>query len=1395
MSTTGDNARDPEVAAATDTPRPFAGRISDAEHDALRARRARNGDSADDGTPLIGLALSGGGIRSATFCLGLLRGLAQRGLLKRFDYLSTVSGGGYIGAMFARLVSVLGIDRAQALLARSDSIPLSWLRRYGRYLAPMGARDFGIGIATYLRAIIAVHMEFAMMAMVVGLLATSAYTLDAQVGALDAGAWSGWGSIWWPLAVASWLAVAPGLLVLYWMVRVDARTPRSPVRSTESRIDQPARIGAVDALLILGSGALGISLVAGWGEDWTDAVGAWFSGGAGGRWPALPGPTWSLGIGIGLVGIGAAGVAAMLRLTRARRAGDPVSLPAARRILTAWLRGINLMAVVLAALGLLDWLSWELHKILSASYAGLFGGLGLGGAFLLAIRSLSEPLQRTIQSSRSASADLLPRLVNIAGYTLAFGLVLLWTTLVQHLIYGGFSLGDCQPSLPVAACDALVSSAGWRWLFVALLPLAWFFATGWNADNANASSLHNMYAARLARAYLGAANVERFGGEDALQASAADTSPEALSDVTAVDESDDVPLRAHRPTEQGGPIHLINVCLNQTRGHQTRLYNADRKGVPMVLSGYGIDVGHKPLPDATLDGIGGLARWVGISGAAASPGAGVNTTPGWAALLFLAGARLGYWLNLGDAWAALERGMVARAPRWWELRFAKMLRLYAEFRAAYAGPLAPDWYLSDGGHFDNTGVHPLLQRQLDLIVLADCGADPKFEYADLENLVRKARIDYGAEIEFYRAEEANRRFGPPAGEGAAARLVYLSPQELVDNHTARGVLLARILYRADAQGRRREGTLLVFKPNLHALLDVDILAYARRRRDFPQQGTGDQFFDEAQWESYHRLGEDFGTELGAAMLARLPGWSQSVLLPPDRQLRIATSSLSKPHDESRPFWKLQTQQAAVGALSLGALVAVLMPVWQAFDEWRSEQARNRETLATLLDKAEGIFRVASQRTLEQRAYEAMIDALSPSGTDMGAGTDDAATAPARFRAFDAYAGSDPVAGRLLKDLAATLEPMRATLQSGTVDAAAFAQRVDALASVLRQRRHAMPDPASYSDRMAIARFRQLSDTVRGDDSDVRIAKAFLVMAAKTCGNPTDTHVRPEVLCGELRGNDTRDLDPSAYWVRLREDEHLDAGPTLRYAVAEPVVAPVAARLPVVAAQDKGTTTDAVASQVVTPPMPTAVVKTDPSTSTDIADAATVATVTTPDRDVAMTETRRLDPRRLKILRSVPASVATTPAATMPAAALSVALPADAWPARLARSCPGSRKQLFVHIHEESARAPLAGLAWDSIAATFRMQGIENVSITSAAQGREAPRPHPVPTLLVHDLRRNGDCAAALTEWIATQWPQRDASLEFRIRGLPRGYTGRPGVIELWWPPQDAQAGIGAKGGP
>ncbi|QTF94250.1 patatin-like phospholipase family protein, partial [Halomonas sp. BM-2019] len=71
-----------------------------AEREEIARRRNTYGLAAPDPQhpPASGLALSGGGIRSATFCLGVAQALAEADQLKRFDYLSTVSGGGYLGA-------------------------------------------------------------------------------------------------------------------------------------------------------------------------------------------------------------------------------------------------------------------------------------------------------------------------------------------------------------------------------------------------------------------------------------------------------------------------------------------------------------------------------------------------------------------------------------------------------------------------------------------------------------------------------------------------------------------------------------------------------------------------------------------------------------------------------------------------------------------------------------------------------------------------------------------------------------------------------------------------------------------------------------------------------------------------------------------------------------------------------------------------------------------------------------------------------------------------------------------------------------------------------------------------------------------------------------------------
>src|SRR3954462_4734516 len=125
-------------------------------------RQARPPDGLDLTRPqpvpctATGLALSGGGIRSAAVCLGALQGLETHGRLKAIDYLSTVSGGGYVGASLSAAMSVrpdfpFGTDVF-------DNQAMAHLRNYSNYLLPRGRssiRNYGEAAAVILRGLLA----------------------------------------------------------------------------------------------------------------------------------------------------------------------------------------------------------------------------------------------------------------------------------------------------------------------------------------------------------------------------------------------------------------------------------------------------------------------------------------------------------------------------------------------------------------------------------------------------------------------------------------------------------------------------------------------------------------------------------------------------------------------------------------------------------------------------------------------------------------------------------------------------------------------------------------------------------------------------------------------------------------------------------------------------------------------------------------------------------------------------------------------------------------------------------------------------------------------------------------------------------------------------------------
>jgi len=123
-------------------------------------------DQQRDGTPVmrptpgsnvVGLALSGGGIRSSAFCLGAMQALDDRGLIDRIDYLSTVSGGGYIGTSVTAAMSTgtAGKFPFPSELRKDEVAGIQHIRDHSNYLFPQGLLNLFANVVVYLRGLAA----------------------------------------------------------------------------------------------------------------------------------------------------------------------------------------------------------------------------------------------------------------------------------------------------------------------------------------------------------------------------------------------------------------------------------------------------------------------------------------------------------------------------------------------------------------------------------------------------------------------------------------------------------------------------------------------------------------------------------------------------------------------------------------------------------------------------------------------------------------------------------------------------------------------------------------------------------------------------------------------------------------------------------------------------------------------------------------------------------------------------------------------------------------------------------------------------------------------------------------------------------------------------------------
>lgn len=351
------------------------------------------------------------------------------------------------------------------------------------------------------------------------------------------------------------------------------------------------------------------------------------------------------------------------------------------------------------------------------------------------------------------------------------------------------------------------------------------------ASSINTFSLHTLYRERLVRTFLGASR----------------TSERAPDAFTGLDPADNFSI-ADLAAKGVKPFHVVNAAINllstenqawTNRKSASFTFSPLHSGSPVPSLGYrrSEEYGRNEATKRSVS----LGTALAISGAAASPNMGYHSSPAVTFLMTLFNVRLGWWLgNPGQAGnrTALLLGESGR-PAW--QRSAPIFTLIWWVKEAL-GLTREDnayVYLSDGGHFENLGLYEMVLRRCRCIVVSDAGCDPTYGFEDLGNVLRKIRVDLGIDIEI-----DLEMVRPQAGQRLSRwhHAIGTIRYDKVDKHAPVGILV-------------------YIKASLTGDEPADIQEYASAHVEFPHQSTSDQFFDEAQFESYRQLGEQVGREV------------------------------------------------------------------------------------------------------------------------------------------------------------------------------------------------------------------------------------------------------------------------------------------------------------------------------------------------------------------------------------------------------------------------------------------------------------------------------------------------------------------------------------------------------
>ena len=547
-----------------------------------------------------------------------------------------------------------------------------------------------------------------------------------------------------------------------------------------------------------------------------------------------------------------------------------------------------------------------------AAAAAVWVGLSAAGAWV-------GRSARTGPASRLLSRCL-EWLAAVAPVVFLVGLLAALSLLVGQL--------PCPASADLLADAQRSDPAGlkrWGISLVVCLVLAALFAWTINVNN---FSMHLVYANRLVRCYLGASRRKQAWGErlsgpvhngdrrwrwisgtggapTKADAPAADGTPPTVAarrarTVTGFDPLDDFAL-SELGRDCSGPYLLINAALNLVGGNE--LADQDRKAAAFVLTpdfcgsratGYA-----QTSTDAATARNLTLGRALTISGAAIDPNMGYYQSAPLTALMTVFNTRLGWWLQNPSAVGAWQ----ARGPAYGGLLWHELFGR-TDKKGRYV-------HLSDGGHFENLGAYELIRRRCRFVVVADVSSDPRAATDNLANLLRLVRIDFGIRIEIDTAQLNRGKDGRSTWHCGVGPIHY----EDVDEAAVPGVLV-------------------YLQGSLTGDETADVRQYADRHPAFPHESTLDQFFSEAQFESYRALGYHIAQTVFGEAVA---DWDQGGRLPGRLGALVRRRWFPPPPEATRNFTRVGEQAVAVerhlgGRVDLHPLTQDLYPEIAAAEE-------------------------------------------------------------------------------------------------------------------------------------------------------------------------------------------------------------------------------------------------------------------------------------------------------------------------------------------------------------------------------------------------------------------------------------------------------------------------------